>query len=203
MKELFGAITIILSLVGYIPYIRDVLRGQTKPHAFSWIIWTLVTFIIGAAQLAAGSGWGAVHNLVTGLIGLIILIYALRNKDKDIKRVDVVLFILALLSIPLWLLTKNPTTAIVLITAIDIFAFLPTFRKTWNQPWSETLISYVLAGIKYGFALLAIGSYDFATLLYPIVLVVMNASLVTIMVVRRRKVTKPRPRAPQTTLVVD
>ena len=77
MKELLGAITIVLSLVGYLPYIRDIRKKKTKPHAFSWIIWTLVTFIIGFAQLAAGSGWGAVHNLVTGFVGLVMLRIAL------------------------------------------------------------------------------------------------------------------------------
>lgn len=202
MKEFFGAITIVLSLIGYIPYIRDVLKGKTQPHAFTWTIWTLVTFIVGAAQIAAGSGWGAIHNLVTGLIGTVILIYALKNKDKDIKRVDVIMFIIALLSIPLWLVTQNPTTAIVLITAIDIFAFLPTFRKTWNKPYSETLISYELAGIKYCFALLAIGTYDFATLLYPVTLVVMNASLVAIIIIRRKKLPN-HAGSSQTTIVVD
>ncbi len=142
MKELLGGITIFLSLVGYIPYMRDVLKGKTKPHAFSWVIWTLVTFIVGFAQLAAGSGWGAVHNLITGLVGFVILIYALRNKDKDIKKVDIVLFFLALLSIPLWLLTKSPVNAIILITIIDVLAFIPTFRKTWKDPGSVSTSPY-------------------------------------------------------------
>lgn len=187
MKETVGGITIFLSLVGYIPYLRDIFKGKTKPHAFSWVVWTLVTFIVGFAQIAAGSGWGAVHNLVTGFVGLVILIYALKNKDKDIKTVDVVLFALALLSIPLWLLTKNPTSAIILITLIDIFAFLPTFRKTWKDPTSETLSSYAIAGLKYCLAVVAIATYSFATLLYPIALIIMNLALVTIMIVRRRK----------------
>lgn len=187
MKELLGGVTIFLSLVGYIPYIRDVIKGKTKPHAFSWVVWTLITFIVGFAQLAAGSGWGAVHNLVTGFVGAIILVYALKNKDKDIKRVDVVLFVLALLSIPLWVVTEDPLYSIILITIIDIFAFVPTLRKTWNAPHSETLISYVIAGLKYCIALVAISTYSLATLIYPVALIVMNASIVCIMILGRRK----------------
>jgi len=188
VKELLGSATIFLSLVGYVPYLRDVFKGKTKPHAFSWIVWTLVTFVVGIAQLAAGAGWGTIHNLVTGFIGLVIIFYALKNKDKDITRTDIVLFALALLSIPLWVFTKNPVYSIVLITGIDILAFIPTLRKTWHDPASETLISYVLAGLKYCLALGAIGTYDFSTLLYPIVLVIMNVAIVTIMVARRKPV---------------
>ena len=187
MKELLGAITIFLSLVGYLPYIRDIHRKKTKPHAFSWIIWTLVTFIIGFAQLAAGSGWGAVHNLVTGFVDLVILVYAFKNKAKDIKPVDIVLFALALISIALWKITHDPTNAIILVTAISVFAFVPTFRKTWKNPDSETLSSYAIAGVKYCLAIGAISTYGFATLLYPIALISMNVSLVTIMLIRRRR----------------
>jgi hypothetical protein len=192
MKEILGAVAILLSLVGYIPYLRDVVRGKTKPHAFSWIVWTLVTFIVGFAQLSAGSGWGTVHNLVTGLVGLVILFYALRNKDKDIKRIDMVLFTLALLSIPLWLVTDNPVYSIILITGIDILAFTPTLRKTWYDPTSETLISYVIAGAKYCLAIGAISVYGFSTLLYPIALIAMNVTIVAIMVARRK--TAPAPK---------
>lgn len=186
MKEVLGTAAIVLSLVGYIPYVRDVIKGKTKPHAFSWVVWTLVTFIVGIAQLAAGAGWGTVHNLVTGFIGLVILFYALKNKDKDIKRIDVILLVLALLSIPLWAATNNPTYSIILITIIDILAFAPTLRKTWHAPDSETLSSYVIAGIKYCLAIGAIGAYSFATLLYPIALIGMNVTLVTIIIARRR-----------------
>lgn len=184
MKELAGSIAIILSLVGYIPYLRDVFGGKTKPHAFSWIVWTVITFIVGIAQLAAGAGWGTVHNLVTGIICLVIVFFALRNKDKDIKRIDVYLFCAALTAIPLWVVTKNPTYSIIMITVIDILAFIPTLRKTWHDPASETLISYVLAGIKYCVAIVAISVYGLSTLLYPIALIVMNVAIVSIIVLR-------------------
>ena len=184
MKELAGSVAIVLSIVGYIPYLRDTFRGKTKPHAFSWTVWTVITFIVGAAQLAAGAGWGTVHNLVTGIICLVIVVYALRNKDKDIKPVDVVLFCAALAAIPLWVVTKNPTLSIVLITVIDTLSFVPTFRKTWHDPGSETLISYVLAGVKYVVSLAAISVYGFATLVYPIALIAMNAIIVGIILVR-------------------
>lgn len=186
MKEVAGSVAIVLSIVGYIPYLRDILRGKTKPHAFSWIVWTLITFIVGFAQLAAGSGWGTFHNLVTGFICLAIVYFALRNKDKDIKRVDVCLFVAALLTIPLWVLTKDPTYSVVLITAIDTISFVPTIRKTWHDPTSETLVSYVIAGLKYCISVVAITSYGLATLVYPTALIAMNIIIVATILTRRK-----------------
>lgn len=100
------------------------------------------------------------------------------------------MFSLALLSIPLWAFTKNPTYSIVLITLIDIFAFAPTLRKTWNDPESETLISYAIAGLKYLLAVGAIGRYDFSRLLYPITLVIMNLAVIGV-ILSRTKVVSP------------
>ena len=186
MKETAGIVTIILSLVGYIPYLRDVVKGKTKPHAFSWLIWLIITLIVGIAQLSAGAGWGALHNITTGLACVVILYYALRMKDKDITRSDVVSLVLALASIPLWVITKNPLWSVVLLTLIDMFAFWPTLRKAWRKPYSETMSSYVVAGTKYFIALFALNKYIFATLLYPVVLVFANSMLVALMLYKRK-----------------
>tara|TARA_B100000745_G_C20058043_1_gene360921 strand:+ start:395 stop:511 length:117 start_codon:yes stop_codon:yes gene_type:complete len=35
IKEIIGVITVILGVVGYIPYLRDVLKGKTKPHVYT------------------------------------------------------------------------------------------------------------------------------------------------------------------------
>lgn len=50
LKEIIGMITVILGIVGYIPYLRDVLRGKTKPHVYTWFVWGLITLIIFALQ---------------------------------------------------------------------------------------------------------------------------------------------------------
>ncbi len=186
MKETIGLIAAVLSIVGYIPYIRDIITKKTKPHAFTWVVWTAVAFIVGFAQLAAGAGWGAIHNIVVGFVCLVIVFFALRNKDKDIRKIDVVFFIGALAAIPLWLATKDPLYSIILLTAIDLAAVIPTVRKTWRHPSSETLSSYVIAGIKYFISLGALTVYGLSTLLYPVALIIMNCIIITIILTRRR-----------------
>ena len=184
MKEAAGITAIVLSVVAYVPYIRDVVRKKTKPHAFSWLVWLIITLVIAFAQLAEGGGWGAIHNFTTAITCTIILVYALANKDKNITRSDIVFLALALVSIPLWAVTKQPVWSIILLTLIDLFAFYPTVRKSWSDPGSETVSSYTMAGIKYGLSLLAISTYSFATLLYPVTLVLINLLFVTLLVWR-------------------
>ena len=58
-KELLSGTAIVLTFVIFVPYIRSILQGRTKPHVFSWFIWALGTFVVFLAQLAGGGGMGA------------------------------------------------------------------------------------------------------------------------------------------------
>lgn len=55
-KELLAAAAIALTFAMFVPYIRSIHQGRTKPHAFSWIIWSLGTLIVFFAQSAARGG---------------------------------------------------------------------------------------------------------------------------------------------------
>lgn len=59
LKMIFSGLAIILTFVAFVPYVRSILQGQTKPHVFSWIIWGTTTLIVFLAQLEAHGGVGA------------------------------------------------------------------------------------------------------------------------------------------------
>ena len=67
-KELLAAAAIVLTFAMFVPYILSIHAGRTKPHAFSWIIWALATFVVFLAQLADRGGPGAWPIGVSGLI---------------------------------------------------------------------------------------------------------------------------------------
>lgn len=54
MKEFISTIAVILTFVGYAPYIKDTLKGKTKPHVYTWFIWGLVTLIAYGLQVTGG-----------------------------------------------------------------------------------------------------------------------------------------------------
>ena len=58
-KELLGAVAIIIGFISYLPYFRDIFKGKTKPHAFSWLIWAILTAIGFAGQISDNAGPGS------------------------------------------------------------------------------------------------------------------------------------------------
>ena len=187
-KVSFGVIASLIALASYVPYFTDTFRGKTKPHAFSWLIWALLTGIAYFGQVSDGAAAGSWVTGITAVVCLSIFLLALKYGEKNITRSDWVCLISSLAAIPLWLITSTPLWSVILITLIDVVAFIPTFRKAYHKPHEETLITFLVAGVKFIPGILALGNYSLITVLYPAYLVIMNGIFVLMLVVRRRRV---------------
>src|SRR4051812_28128112 len=67
----------VLMTAGTIPYIRDMIRGETRPNIVSWGIWALAVGISTAAQFAAEPSWSVVLVATTFVMDFSVLMLAL------------------------------------------------------------------------------------------------------------------------------
>lgn len=186
-KNLLSTLAIVLTIIAFIPYIRSILQGKTKPHVFSWVIWGCTTFIVCLAQLADNGGAGAWPIGVSGIITLYVAILAtIKNSDITITRIDWLFFILAMTSLPLWYFTSHPLWAVVILTTADALGFGPTFRKAYFHPFEEQLMFFVIMTIRNLISIAALEHYSPTTVLFPAVIAV-TCLLFILMVVYRRK----------------
>ena len=185
LKIILGAVAALLALVSSYLYIRDIFRGRTKPHFFSWFIWGLVMGIVFLAQVTSKAGPGAWVTGFSAVICLIIAVLALKKERREIKKIDWACFIGALIGIILWIKSDNPLSAVILVTIVDAVAFIPTFRKSYNKPYEETVAQYVLASLKWIIGLFAIESLTLVTWLYPVSVILSNGLFVLMVLIRR------------------
>jgi len=168
IKELLSAIAIILTFIAFIPYIRSIQQGKTKPHVFSWIIWASVTFIVFLAQLADDGGAGAWPIGISGLITLYVAMLAYSKKsDRMITKKDWLFFSIAMSALPFWYFTSNPLWAVVILTTVDLIGFAPTFRKAYSYPYEEQILFFILMAIRNLIAIVALENYSLTTVLFP------------------------------------
>lgn len=187
--EMLGIIGSIIGFVGFAPYIWNTWRGKTRPHIFSWYLWTLFNLIAGMAQLSDGGGAGSWVNLSAAVFTFIIAVLATINDGKkDVTRSDWYALWGALAAIGIWLITSNPLWSVILITIIDMVAFYPTFRKAWFKPHDDMATLYSLGVIKYVLSIMALQNLTMTTVLFPASLVLTNFVFVVMILYRRRKV---------------
>lgn len=187
MKEIIGILAVVLTFVGYIPYIRDTIKGKTKPHIYSWFTWTFVTFIIFALQVLGNGGAGTYATLATAILSLIILLLGLKNDHKDITVFDTITFVISLVATFMWVIAKQPVVSIVLLVAINTLSCIPTIRKSWKDPYSETLFTWQLGIVRNILGLIALQNYSILTWLYPVTNIIIIAFESLILVVRRKQ----------------
>lgn len=186
MKELLGLIATAIAIVGFILYIRSVFHGKTKPHAFTWLVWAVLSGIAFAVQFVERAGPGSWATLV-GTIGcLAILILALWKGTRQFTAFDWVCLFLALLGIALWVTTKVALTAAILVTLADAIGYIPTYIKGFAKPFEEHIALYAIGIIIPLFSIPAIEHFVLANWLYPASLIVTNVGFVTMILIRRR-----------------
>lgn len=190
IKLFLSVIATVIAVISYVPYIRDIWKGKTKPHAFSWLVWAIITYIAGFAQLAGGGGIGSLVAFSTATISLGIAVYSYWKGTINITASDWVSLGVALLAIPLWLVTDSPLLAVILVVGIDIAAFWPTIRKSYHQPHSENISTYALSTVKHCLTVAAQQQYNLLTVLFPLWLAIITAAFVAMLWIRRVKITE-------------
>ncbi|HUQ84696.1 MAG TPA: hypothetical protein VM077_00075 [Candidatus Limnocylindrales bacterium] len=185
LKLIMSIAATTIAVISYIPYIRDIRLGKTKPHVFSWIIWALIGYIAGFAQIAAGGGTGSFVALVTATISLLIAIIALNDGSVKITKGDWISFLAAMSAIPIWVITKQPLISVIIVCLIDLLAFWPTMRKSFDLPNQETLSTQILSTTKHLITIAALQNYNLITVLYPFTLAITNAVFIIELIMRR------------------
>lgn len=190
MKDALGLLAVIIGFIGYVPYFRTIFNGKTKPHAFTWLVWGVLTGIAFVGQVVGEGGAGAWVTGFTALVSFTIFALALVKGKKDFPKADWLCLGGCILALALWAFTNDPLSAIILITVIDALAFAPTFRKSHSKPYSEPAFTYALSGLKFLIALFALQELSLVTVLYPASLVIMNGAFVILLLVQRKRLAK-------------
>ena len=175
----------ILLLVLIVPYIRSVIYGTTRPSAVSWFGWALLFIITALAQASKGVSWSLAILLISTLSTLIIAFTALYLGRIVWTRSDVVCIVLAVLAIALWMITKEPLTAIVLSIIADFSVTIPTIIKTYKDPASEPSRLWVLYVIGATLEIVATQQFTIYNLLFPIY-TVLGSAVIAVLALRER-----------------
>ncbi|MEN9920924.1 MAG: hypothetical protein RL538_817 [Candidatus Parcubacteria bacterium] len=179
-------ISMILIIIAYGPYVKDILAKRVQPHLYTWLIWSITVSIAAAGVLFGGGGvLGAIPVMVDA--GLVMLVCGLSFKygSKNIRRADTITFIAALAAIGAWLLLDQPLLAVLLATTIDALGYVPTYRKSIEEPCSETSLYWAAASGNVLLAIAALQEYSIMTTLYLTMSATANLGLFAILYYKR------------------
>ena len=177
----------LLSIVGSVRHAWLTVRGRTQPNRVSWFLWAAVPIIGFLAQLDEGVGLPAVLTLSIGVGPLIVFFASFVNPHSmwRLTRFDLWCGALAVVALLIWWGLGEAATAVLFAVAADAAAAIPTVRKAWRAPATESPVVYVLSGLNGVIALLTIREWNPATYAFPVYIVCLT-TILTVLIVRLR-----------------
>jgi len=188
MLETLGYASGILMMLSVIPYARSILRGETKPQRMTWFIWTVLILIAFFSQLAKGATWSLLLTAGDAIAIIISFILSIKFGVGGLRKIDIISLCGAGVSLILWYLTKEPAVALFLIIIIDLIGANLTIIKTWKNPETENWVGWGICGVGGFLGVLAVGSFNFVLLSYPIYICLINTIMAVIILSRGKRV---------------
>jgi hypothetical protein len=176
----------LLSMADPVPYIRDVLRGRTRPHRGTWLIWSVLGVTALASQWAADGGWSLVVLTVQAVTTTSVLLLSLRRGVGGVSPGELALIGLAGVGLAGWAVSDRPVVATGCVLVADGIGVLLMLPKTWGDPWSETASTYLLAAASGVCGAVAVGEVVPGLLLYPVYFALVNGLVAAVVLGRRR-----------------
>ena len=184
----FGLLAGVATVLAIVPYVRDVLRGTTRPHRGSWLIWTVLSIVVFASQLADGGTWSIIMVAAQAVITGLVFVLSIWRGEGGVSRADITIMAIAGLGVVAWAVSSTPVVATIATIFADMLGIALMTPKTWRDPRSETFSTYVLGGVSGVFSALAVGSLDISLLLFPIWIAVASSAIATTIAMRRSRV---------------
>ncbi|NCU28138.1 MAG: hypothetical protein EOM85_00475 [Candidatus Moranbacteria bacterium] len=191
-KIILSILATIIGVISFFPYLRDVFKLKTKPHLYTWLIWSITQGTAVLGILYGGGGWGVLSLLAGTLLVILVLILSLKYGSKDITLSDKIILMVAIASIIIWWKFNQPVFSIIMVSLIDFIGYIPSFRKTYKDPWSETSITWLFFSLSNILAILSIEKHSILTTCYLMVITIANLILFFISYTRRIKIKQSR-----------
>lgn len=155
-----------LGILGFVPYIRAVLKKEAQPQKASWVAWGILNFITLAGMYVKGAA--SIQMTAITLGSWIVAGLAFKYGKPGWSALDKFCLGGAVVAIALWKYYNDSNFGIV-VSLIGLFiSGLPTWKAAWQTPEKENRAAWVIFMTSSLLALLAIKTFTMASAAQPI-----------------------------------
>lgn len=181
-KDILSVVAGVLFVAGFVPYIRAILAGTTKPAKASWIIWASLDTITFAGMCAKHSVNGQIVGAIIG--AWIVVILALKYGTPGWTRLDKFCIAGAVSGIALWSIFSNPTLGIVTSLSVVFIGSIPTFVSAFNDPRREDKVGWTIFWVSCVCAVIAIPEFTLEDAAQPITFCLIETIMMYILYIK-------------------
>lgn len=179
-----NTLALTLSLLVPVPYIRAILRGETKPMKSTWLVWATLDWFTCWGMWQQESLNGQIVGVSIGATTIAVL--AWRKGRTGWSLLDGACLTFCIVGIVLWRWSGNPDVSITLNLSVILVATLPTFRNAWRNPQNENWLSWLLAWCSCVSVMTTLDWSSLAQVAQPIVFFIIETTMLYLILIRPR-----------------
>ena len=187
VAPVLGVLAVLVGVADTVPYVRDILRGVTRPHRGTWLIWSTLTIVVVLSQHADGATWSLLMAGAQAVLTTLIFLMSIRRGEGCLCAGEWLMISVASLGVVGWIVADEPIIATACVVLADLLGAALMVPKAYRDPHSETLSTFALASLAGALAVGAVGAPNLALLLYPVYFCLVNGAL-ALLLWRRRAV---------------
>jgi len=182
-----GVIISLLGIIGVFFYIKNIFYGSIKPNLVSWFFWALAPLLGAFFQIKAGAVLSVLPVFIAGFGPLVVFIFCLFKKERywKITKFDIFCGIFSFFALIFYIFTKNLGISILFAILSDCLAAIPTIKKSWNFPKTESAFIYMIGITTNIIGLFVIKNWVFSIYSFSIYLIIMN-TIITFSIYQKR-----------------
>lgn len=186
MLAFLGILSGLVFIAADLPYIRDIVRGKTQPHRTSWLIFFILNCVNVANQYASGATNSLWLVIASALLTFIIFVMSIKRGVGGLEKLDIVSLLGAVTGLLLWVVLDTPFASTVCNLSVVTIALIPTLKKAYHSPNSETHITWLIASFSGLLAALSVGAWNYQLLVLPLHDFFVQFSVYMVLVLRGR-----------------
>ena len=194
IAPVLGVLAGVVALADTVPYVRDILRGTTRPHRGTWLIWGVLAVVVCLSQWSDGGSWSLIMAAAQAVVTSVVFLLAIHRGVGGVGIADLVMIAIAGAGVIGWLVADEPVVATACVVGADLIGVAMMVPKTYRDPESETLSTFALASLAGALAAGAVGAIDLSLLIYPLYYFAGNGAI-ALLIHRRRVASRSRPAA--------
>jgi hypothetical protein len=187
-RDALGILSVALAALAAVIYIAQTLRGEVRPHPLSWFLFGILSLTGFLVQRDEGARQGSWTLMAMTIICFLFVGASVARGERSFSRQEWAFAVAGGAVFVVYLFTGRANVAAALTTLVDALGYGPTFVRGWSQPKKDSAASFALNGVKFVPSLMAMDPISFATSFYPATLMVLNAAVAIMLVMRRRSV---------------
>jgi hypothetical protein len=180
-RQVFGVLAVVIVVLSVVPYLRDCLLHRTRPARSTWILLTLLLLISLVLQGELESGWAMASTVGEFVACFTIMLYSFKFGVGGTTRLDKICYLLWSITVVSWIILDKPLIALHISIIADIIAMVPTYKKSWQDPESESMNVFIGGAIASAFSIVAAAELRYVTILFPLYFLLSNMSIVLVL----------------------